>query len=305
MTIDDKQEIQISPLYNVILELEPKIRGVAYNYTAPEDFLKIDSIEEMQLVYWSEIIQRMHVCAATSIKRVKKWFDAVSNAYDAENYYGFCAALRGLVEACADTFYTTSKIIEPICANFSAVEIALNGHAKKVIFAEQIENELIHYVFARKLAKSEKDQVPNDHEAKHVRTYLYAIKDQEVLDLYAELCQVSHPSNTSLLPFLHFTDDHSLIFHQEQVDKLLNDNLLKRHKKAILSASQMAVLPAICILKLINEFHAPIVDALKTQEQPLKPAVESELWRKFANIIQASRNGQQKNTADAESARLI
>ena len=134
MTIDNKKEIQISPLYNVILELEPKIRGVAYNYTNPEDFLKIDSIEEMQLVYWSEIIQRMHVCAATSIKRVKKWFDAVSNAYDAENYYGFCATLRGLVEACADTFYSTSKIIEPICANFSAVEIALNGHAKKSNF---------------------------------------------------------------------------------------------------------------------------------------------------------------------------
>lgn len=292
MTIDEKQEIQISPLYNVILELEPKICGVAYNYTDHEDFLKIDSIEEMQLVYWSEIIQRMHVCAATSIKRVKKWFDAVSNAYDAENYYGFCATLRGLVEACADTFYTTSKIIEPICENFSAVEIALNGHAKKVIFAEQIENELIHYVFARKLTRSEKDQVANDHEAKHVRTYLDAIKDQEVLDLYAELCQVSHPSNTSLLPFLLSTDEHSLIFHQEQVDKLLNDNVLKRHKKAILSASMMAVLPAMCILKLINEFHAPIVDPLKTEEQPLKSAVESELWRVFANKIKASRNGQ-------------
>ena len=48
-----------------------------------------------------------------------------------------------------------------------------------------------------------------------------------------------------------------------------------------------------CILKLINEFHAPIVDALKTEEQPLGPAVESELWREFANKIQASRDGQQ------------
>lgn len=288
MTIDSKQEIQISPLYNVILELEPKIRGVAYKFIDQDDFLKISSIEEMQLVYWSEMVQRMHICAATSVKRVKRWFDAINDSYKSENYYGFCASLRGLVEACADSFYTTSKILEPICSNFAEIEVALNGHAKKAVFAEQIENELIHYAFARKLTKSEKAQWTMDHEAKHVRTYLDAIKDQEVLDLYAELCQVSHPSHMSLLPFLLSTKEHSLVFHQEQVDKQLNDNILKRHKKSIFSSANMAVIPAMCILVLINEFEAPILEALKTDQTPLQPAAQSELWVQFSQTIKAS-----------------
>jgi hypothetical protein len=298
MTSDDKQEPQLSPLYSVILDVEPKIRGVVYNYTSGENFLKIDSIAEMQLVYWSEIVQRMHVCAATSIKRIKKWYDAANSAYNADNYYGLCASLRGLVEACADTFYTAGRIIDPICTNFATIENALKGNATKVLLSEPIEDELIHYVFARKITTPEQGTVPISHEAKQVRTYLDSIADQGVLDLYAELCQVSHPSTISLLPFLLSTKEHSLILHKEQIDSQLNDNLLKRHKAAILTASNMSILPSMCILKLINEFDTPITEALRTDEQPLQPAIKSDLWKDMAGKIRASREGQQTAAAD-------
>jgi len=302
MTSNDKKEPQLSPLYSLILDVEPKIKGVAYNFISAEDFLKIDSIAEMQLVYWSEIVQRMHVFAATSIKRIKKWYDAANSAYNVDNYYGVCASLRGLLEACADTFYTASKIIEPICKNFITIETALKGHATKVLLSEPIENELIHFVYARKIDRSEKGKVPNSHEARHVRTYLDSIDDQEVLDLYAELCQVSHPSAISLNPFLLSTDEHFLILHKENIDRNLNDNILKRHKKAILSASLMSVLPSMCILKLINEFDAPITEALRTDENPLQIAIQSDFWKNLEVKIQQSKVDQQRTAGGSDES---
>lgn len=287
--MEEQDQSQLSPLYNVVLELDQRIRGVAYNYTSEQDFLKVDSIEEMQLIYWSEIIQRIHVCGATSIKRVKKWYDAIQTGYESENYYAFCSALRGLIEACSDTFYTVSKIMDPICTEFVTIEQALNGHAKKVLLSEEIENELIHYIFARKLTKAEKNKSPSSHDAKQVRAYLDAVQEQAVLDLYAELCQVSHPSQVSLVPFLLSTDEYSLMLHKSDVDAELNKHLLQRHKPAILAASKFAVLPAMCVLKLINEFEASLIEALRTDEGALAPATESPLWKGMAQQIEASR----------------
>lgn len=289
MTSGEKQEPQLSPIYSVLVEIEPKLLGVGYNFTTTEDFSVIDSIAEMQMVYWCEMVQRMHICASTSLKRVKKWYDAAISAYSAENYYGFCATLRGLLEACSDTFYSISKIIDPICNNFSQIEIALNGEAKKVLLSEPIEDELIHYSHARKLDRSEKGVSPDSHNAQQVRKYLDSIKDQGVLDFYAELCQVSHPSAMSLSPFLISTEDYAVILLESPVDKELNDNLLKRHKPAILTASNLSVLPAICTLKLINKFKSPITEALRTDEKALELVITTELWKSMKKKIKLSQ----------------
>jgi hypothetical protein len=289
MTSDPKDNPQLSPLYNVLLDVEPKIRGVAYKYTSQEDFRKIKSVEEMQLVYWSEIVQRMHVCAATSIKRAKKWIEASNVAYQADNFYGFCSALRGLVEACADTFYTVSKIVDPICTNFAIIERALNENATKILLSQEIEDALIHYVFARKLTKTEKAGLASAHDAEHVKTYVECLANQEIVDFYSELCQVSHPSAMSLVPFLTGNEHYSLILHDEHLDRELNDDLLLRYKKAIVAGTNMSVLPAMCVLKLINEFDAPITEALRTDDRSLAPAVQMGLWQDMVSKIRASR----------------
>ena len=294
----EQEQLLLSPLYNVVLELDERLRGVVYNYTPDQDFMKVDSIEEMQLIYWSEIIQRMHVCGATSIKRVKKWYDAMQVGYKSENYYGFCSAIRGLIEACSDTFYTVSKIMDPICSEFATIEIALNGNAKKVLLSEGIENELIHYIFARKLTAAEKRQSHPSHDAKQVRAYLDSVQDQAVLNLYLELCQVSHPSKVSLVPFLLSTEEYSLILHKSDVDAELNDHLLRRHKSAIFEVSKFGVFPAMCALKLINEFNAPLIEALRTDEEALAPAAESPLWEHIVKQIEASKKANKAIDSD-------
>jgi hypothetical protein len=283
------EQPQLSPLYSVVLTLDEKIRGVAYSYTTNEDFLKAGSMEEMQLIYWSEIVQRIHVCGATSIKRVKKWYDAMQVAYQAKNYFAFCSAIRGLVEACCDTFYTVHRIINPICSAFAAIEVALNGKAKKALLCESLENDLIHYIFARKLTKAEKGKVPPSHDAKQVAAYLESVQDQGIRDLYDEMCQVSHPSTVSLVPFLLSTQEHSLLLHTSDVDDELNKQILLRHKGSILAASNYAILPAMCLLKYTNEFNAPLLEALRTDEEALAPAIDAPLWQSMKKQIDESR----------------
>ena len=240
-------------------------------------------------MYWSETIQRVHVCAATTIKRLTKWYHDVNAAYDAENYFGFCASLRGLVESCADSFYTIGKITDPLCENFAPIEQALNGRAKTVLLSAEIEDELIHYVFARKRTASERAVTPESHEAKQVRDYLSSIGKQSIVDLYFELCQVSHASALSLVPFLLATEEHGPVLHEEHIDKELNDNILNRHKGTILGASNLAALPAMCLLLLIDEFDAPITEALKTPHTALEAAVHTSLWKDMETKIRASR----------------
>jgi hypothetical protein len=286
------QRLQLTPLYNIVLQLEPKIRGVAYKFTPLKDFCRIDSIDELQIVYWGEIVQRLHACGATSLMRFKKWCHAAVTAYHADNYYGFCASLRGLIEACADTYYTINKVTTPVCENFAMIERALKGDAKDPLFSESIEEELIHYTHARKLSKAEKDVFQKSHDAKQVRSYMDSIDEQGVQDLYAELCQVSHPSAFSLVPFLvQENDDSPLMLHQVQIDRELNDDIMARHGEAIATASNLTVISAMCMLKLINEFDAPYTEALRTDVAVLAPAEQSGMWKDMAQKIDATRDG--------------
>ena len=287
MSTEKNEETLLSPIYNVILEVDKAMSGVVYSPMPLEEFQKIKNLQDLQFIYWSEIIQRMHICRATSIKRLKKWYDAFNTAYHANNYYGFCAGLRGLLEACADTFYTTGRIILPVSENFGTIEAALRGNAKRPLFSQTIEDDLIHYIYARKIQT--KDDAPDSHSAKHVRMYLDSIKDPDVLSLYSELCEVSHPSLMSLAPFLLPTKEHPLILHEEKIDKGLNDGILDRHKKTILSASNMATGPAMGLLKLINEFDAPVVESLKTGDKALEPMAQSDFWKDLKRRIDESR----------------
>ena len=294
--MSDKKDIkaELSPPYTIVVRTDAAFRGVCYKIISNEEFLQIHSREKSQLVYWSEIVQRMHVCAATSVKRIKKWFDATIAAYNAENHYGFCAGLRGLIEACADSSYTLSKVIDPICAEFAHIEAALNARAKRFILSEAIEDELIHYSHARALAPSERGTSPKSHKAQHPRVYMDSVRDPAVRDFYSELCQVSHPSAMSLNPFLTSTDDYALILHPVNVDGALNDSVLRERKQAIVAAATMAIGPAMCVLKMINEFDTPMTESLRTSDDALQPIVESDLWREMARKIRVSKEAAER-----------
>jgi len=58
-------------LYSALIEIESCLAKVSYNFTTKDNFSHLKSIEETQLIYWSEIVQRLHVFGATTILRLK------------------------------------------------------------------------------------------------------------------------------------------------------------------------------------------------------------------------------------------
>ncbi|MCP4986953.1 MAG: hypothetical protein GY928_13150 [Colwellia sp.] len=278
-------ENSLSYIYSVLVEVDGYISKVAYKFIPEEQFKKIDNIPEMQLVYWSEIIQRFHISNATSLLRVKKWYEAMNAAYDNNNYYGFCAAIRGLLESCSDSFYSLGRVIFPIAENFNNIKIAIEGKSQKTLFAEEIEQELIHYIFGRKLSRSEQDMFPLSHNAKQVRKYLDSIDNASLNSLYSELCQISHPSIMSFLPFMMELDDHGLTLHNERIDNELNKNLLERHRKTIYNTTIYALGPSLCGLKIINKLNTPLLESLKTNEKAFKSLEGYGLWSSIEQAI--------------------
>jgi len=283
-----KMEHSISVLYSIMLDAEESIPGVAYKFIKDEDYLKIDNIQESQLVYWSEIIQRLHACSATTLLRLKKWIEAIQAAFEQKNYYGFCASLRGLIEACSDSFYTLGRVIYPIAENFKPIRIATKGESSQPFLSESIENHLIHYLLARKLTRADKASFPDSHNARQVREYLESLNDDNAIELYAELCQVSHPSTMSLLPFLLEHDEHGLMLHKEQIDDTLNRNILERHRETIYNCTMYALATSLCGLKIINCFGVPLFESLHTDEKAFKSLEGYPLWLSIEEQINNS-----------------
>ena len=44
-----------------------------------------------------------------------------------------------------------------------------------------------------------------------------------------------------------------------------------------------------CVLKMVNEFNAPLIEALRTDEDALIPAAESPLWKHMLQQIEESK----------------
>ncbi|MDH5978543.1 hypothetical protein AB6C72_23615 [Vibrio splendidus] len=272
--MDEKLESAFKLLNNV----DKKIARVGYKYQSIEDFAKIDNVEELQLVYWSEMIQRYHFSCATTLLRLKKWYQSLFISYSSENYYSFCTSLRGLIEACSDSFYLLGRVMYSIAENIQHINVAVSGKAKKIVLSEETEDELIHYMYARKLNKKERGENPDSHNVKQVSKYLENMKSEKLNQLYSELCQVSHPSMMSLNPFVWSTDEHAIILHDENVDSALNENLIKRYAETIYDASMLAILPALSGLRIINQINADLLSSLRTEPSAFKCLDGSELW---------------------------
>jgi len=262
----DNPKQEFSEIYSLLKDFIDSINGIVYKFMSDDEFRKLSKIEEIQYIYWTEIIQRTHFCGVTSIQRVFKWLDSVNISYRENNYYGFCASLRGLIEACADSFYTSGKICTPLASNFEKIEKALNFKATESLLSESIENELIHYTFGRKLSREERKSRPESHKALNVTEYLSSLDEPKIKKLYNELCQVSHPSTMSLEPFFYADEKYDLILHNKKNDSNFNQKILDEYRKEIFLAIRYAIVPTIGLLKVINEFKAESIESLKVNE---------------------------------------
>ncbi len=206
-------------------------------------------------VYWTEILYRSHVASITALARHSCWIEACLKLSDGNpSFLGFAACLRGLLESSADTFFSLRAVPLTIASNYRLIGDATRGvFSGNGFVAEDLENLLIHFLYARKLEQDEMD--PGNHRAEPISQYVKCLVDKEdasVKKLYAQLCQIAHPAAQSVHWMIRGLPD-SLQFCQQPDDQPLH-RLLEKNVEAVETVADIPVNISICTLKVLNRF---------------------------------------------------
>ena len=223
----DKSKIvfgeKASSYFPLLDQLISSFNGTKYHFEAVNKFQKImaDNPIEGAYIYWKELLSRAHFAAVASIYRNYRWLEAIMIAHSQNNFFSFAASYRGFVESASDTYDGLNGVPSTL-AKYHKQIIPLLKHIPNsaIAFAPEIEDRLIHFSHARKIDNGE--DVPDSHKAKSVRQYLKSISDDAdlVVECYAYLCQITHPSAWSVLPILSPLDtegkSYSIKFHNDE-----------------------------------------------------------------------------------------
>ena len=183
----------------------------AYNFLPESEFVKL--LEEKALkgkqVYIDEILYRAHFSALVALARTHTWCKAILAAERANNYFGMCAALRGLLESSADINHSLNPVTDTLAAYFTPIVKHYRSEIKdRLLNMGGIEDALIHFMCARKMNSNEKSMFPLEHKAKEIQAYIEGIKDCEgINEFYRHLCGISHPAADTVVFFEKY--DHS------------------------------------------------------------------------------------------------
>lgn len=280
---------EYSPTWSVLETLLPHLEGQRYKFLPLEEY-RLLCEQDLSLameVYWREILHRAHWAASASLIRTHRWLSGMLGAFIEENLIVFCSCLRGLLEACADTWHSLSPVAPTLAYAKQTVDLALRKQLKKNIIAEEIEDHLIHFTFARKPRKGE--TLPELHKAENVSRYLSALEREQpgLKEFYAELCDVVHPGAQSILSFacpldelasevvLTFGNEPRLLAHfAVGFRKLVPDLIATGFNIGVLTLRTLNALPA-------SDVQTPFLTTIN-----FKPNAE---WTKIKKLLAESR----------------
>lgn len=281
------QMVKIEKYQDIKDFLDSFIFEFDYEYKEISHHKKQDISESMQ-EYWTEMIYRYHLSCLLTLLRTKKWLNSILIAYKERDYYLFCTAIRGLVESCADSFYTLGKANPFFAKHKKYIEdLFLSSHMTEIRISSELENELIHFIFARKLSKDEQKKYPKAHQAEQVRSYLNVLKNDEVLKLYSDLCQISHPSFSSINIFLTAENPNNINLSSNCDDLKLITNLWEGYEESIGTLINQAITPAISGLRLLNLYQIDCLSSYKLDERLLNNLNCGKHWE---NLLLISQN---------------
>ena len=201
--------------------ISQKEKSFTYEFMDEAEFVQLAHSENsagrglgrMNQIYTQEILFRAHWAAVTAVWRNYRWMHGMDVAMKHPNYFAFCASLRGLVESAADTHDALFRAVAGLANNFASLRYALEGRLNHgVITISELEDMLIHYAYARKIPKG--TIAPSTHSAKTAQNYLSAFEETDsrwVRDLYAELCEITHPAAATVHFFVEPNDANSRI----------------------------------------------------------------------------------------------
>jgi hypothetical protein len=260
-------------------------RNTRYRFAAESD-LSETSNDDHQSVYWLEIMQRAHLGALASLLRAKRWVEGTLAGVAQPNLLATAAALRGLIEAAADTVHGIGGVPQTLASEHARIESALHGTGSVILIAKELEDRLIHFLYARKLDGNELKSVPETHRA--LRTWQYnTIFEQagvpNVKVLYSDLCQLTHPAAHSL-GFALDVDERGYFLNVNNDGEML-EMLLQEYRPTLNELIPFAFNAGILTLAVLNhfsvqQFHTPEVAAWNLSKLPL--------WERCVEEIAAS-----------------
>lgn len=257
--------------------VEYKIMGNA-EYQA---LLRKDNKQAMK-VYWEELIGRAHMAAATAMIRSFRWCQGMASGYESGLFLPYCASFRGLVESVADTYDALNNVAVTIAENSVRINESLNKTAAIASLCGDLENQLIHFAFAHKPKKGQ--VVPHTHVAKTVADYLRPLVlsgFDGLQELYAELCQYTHPAAHSVHYLLAEPSPDSFVLYGEHEDLRIK-SFAEQHAGVFPYLLMLGFNSALLLLKVLRHintpaFQVPVVDKLDAENIPAWISISSFL----------------------------
>jgi len=240
--------------------IEQELPEFSYPFVDYEKFvdLLVADTAAGNRIYVQELLFRAHWAALSAIFRNRRWMAGMNAALTSPNYFSFCACLRGLLESAADSHEALYTTMSTLAEHFGPFSQALAARVSDVIIAcEPLENSLIHYSHGRRIGKNQ--NAPATHRAKTNQEYLAAFEDpgsRVLRDLYAELCEVTHPAAVTVHVFGKAdSDDPNTIQFVNPDDRPFIVSLLRRHNDAFILLFQKSFNAAFLTLYILNRFN--------------------------------------------------
>ena len=234
-------------------------------------FLECHAFEELlyndpktaNMMYWGEILQRTHSVAMLNLRRHEMWQEACIAAFAGDgNYLAFGTALRGMLEADLDGYYSLRGVPVKLARDYETITAALKGQLKEFVTSSELEECLIHFSFARKVDKKKHERVPDSHHALDPWEYRKRIECPDVMTdgfrrLYDDLCALSHPTSIGLELFWTALPDGRYGLRKENEDRKHICDLLHQYKSVIDDIFMLTTNSAGVTLRLLNHFPFP------------------------------------------------
>ena len=227
--------------------------------------LMLEDVPMSMQIYWTELLQRLHLASVTTLMRNEKWMQGIWFGVESNNYIVFASALRGYLEAFFDSYYSTNFKFIDIAENFTNINKALKGKLHRPLLCNEFEESLIHFYSASKNANSKTYNVE----------WLTPLTSRKYIDgfdlpnaelrhqLYSELCEVVHPASPSVKCFTTEEDNSTSNTIQTVPDRdnELIEAMLNKYSNLLKLIFKISNTVPVVNLKMLNYFNEPSLNA--------------------------------------------
>ena len=89
------------------------------------------------------------MASVSALLRAKRWADATCVTYEKENFVGWAASFRGLLESAGDTYDGLVRIPAALALHHRGISLCLAGREQNWVRAKELEDALDHFVHAK------------------------------------------------------------------------------------------------------------------------------------------------------------